>query len=122
MKKGNRINSYFAELLCERREVTILGWFYGAIAVLVVILSGFTALLNRPVGAAMLIIPFVILVAFSLNLFAWGFVKFFIERLHPELRAGAKQAKKSDKAKKTTKKVKPSSKIANKKKVSKKTK
>lgn len=120
MKKGNRINSYFAELLCERREVTILGWFYGALAALIVILSGFTALLNRSVGAAMLIVPFVIFVAFSANLFAWGFVKFFIERLHPELRAGAKIAKKSDKAKKTTKKA--SSKVAKKTKVSKKTK
>ena len=73
------ILGYFLGLYQEKKQVALLAWAYGFIAVAVTILAGLVALINQSVGVAIMIIPLVAIVAFSVNIVMWALIRFAIE-------------------------------------------
>jgi len=102
-------DNYFVKLYKEKRELTILEWVYGAIAIVSVVLAGIFALFNQSVGVAFLIVPLIAAVAFSMNLVSWAIVKLVIESFIPKEETES-ESEKSEKPEKTTKSEKPSEK------------
>ena len=85
MKKGKK-EGYIFTLYRNHRELTILEWVYGGLALVAVVLAGIIALVNQPLGVAILIVPLVSFVAFAMNIVTWALVKFVLELVHPQLR------------------------------------
>ena len=73
------ILGYFLGLYQEKKQVALLSWAYGIIAVGVTIIAGLVALINQSVGVAFMIIPLIAIVAFSVNIVMWALVRFAIE-------------------------------------------
>ena len=73
------ILGYFLGLYQEKKQVALLAWAYGFIAVAVTILAGLVALINQSVGVAIMIIPLIAIVAFSVNIVMWALIRFAIE-------------------------------------------
>ena len=73
------ILGYFLGLYQEKKQVALLAWAYGLIAVAVTILAGLVALINQSVGVAIMIVPLIAVVAFSVNIVMWALIRFAIE-------------------------------------------
>ena len=54
---------YLMKLYRERKQITLLSWFYGTVAVVFVFFAGLCALVNQSFGVAILIVPLVAMVA-----------------------------------------------------------
>lgn len=112
------ILGYFLGLYQEKKQVALLAWAYGLVAVAVTIFAGLVALINQSVGVAIMIIPLIAVVAFSVNIVMWALIRFAIEsagvravekRLAPFKKIGHEVVTVAEKvetepAKKTTKK------------------
>ena len=73
------ILGYFLGLYQEKKQVALLAWAYGLVAVAVTILAGLVALINQSVGVAIMIVPLIAVVAFSVNIVMWALIRFAIE-------------------------------------------
>ena len=73
------ILGYFLGLYQEKKQVALLAWAYGIIAVVFTLLAGLIALINQSIGVGFLIIPLVAAVAFSVNIVMWALIRFIIE-------------------------------------------
>ncbi|MBR6097737.1 hypothetical protein IKP94_03245 [Candidatus Saccharibacteria bacterium] len=73
------ILGYFLGLYQEKKQVALLAWAYGLVAVAVTILAGLVALINQSVGVAIMIVPLIAVVAFSVNVVMWALIRFAIE-------------------------------------------
>ena len=73
------ILGYFLGLYQEKKQVALLAWAYGIIAVAFTLLAGLIALINQSIGVGFLIIPLVAAVAFSVNIVMWALIRFTIE-------------------------------------------
>lgn len=69
------ILKYFAKLYEERRELALLEWTYLVIGVVSIMVAGILALFNQSLGLAVLIVPFVALIAMCMNVVAWALIK-----------------------------------------------
>lgn len=73
------ILGYFLGLYKDKKQVVLLSWAYAAIAVVITILAGLVALINQSVGVAIMIIPLVAIIAFSVNIVMWALIRFAVE-------------------------------------------
>lgn len=71
----NNSLKYFAKLYDERRELALLAWAYLVIGVGSVIVAGVFALFNQELGQAILVVPFVAMIALCMNVVAWALIK-----------------------------------------------
>ena len=72
---------YLMKLYRERKQITLLCWFYGTVAVVFVFFAGLCALVNQSFGVAILIVPLVAMVALCANVTVWALVKLGISRI-----------------------------------------
>lgn len=87
---------YFINLYRKNRQLTLLSWVYGIIAVVFVFVAGIFALINQSVGVAILIVPLIAICALSANIVVWALV-------HLMLDSTAKKLDESEKSRKKTK-------------------
>ena len=83
--------NYFTKLYKDRRELVILEWAYLLIAVVSVFVAGLLALIDQSVGTAILIVPLIAIVAFSMNMISWAVLKLVIEHLCPSLKGHGRE-------------------------------
>ena len=76
--------NYFTNLYKSGQYLALLNWVYGLIAVVALVLSGITALINQPLGNSLLIIPAVFSVALAANVVAWSLIKLLFDALTAE--------------------------------------
>ncbi len=104
---------YLKKLYRDRKQICLLSWFYGTVAVAFVFIAGLCALINQSFGVALLIVPLVAMIAMCANVTVWALIKLGIQRLEEldkEVEAPvaeiepAKEADKKPAAKKTAKK------------------
>lgn len=72
---------YLKKLYYERKQVSLLSWFYGAAAIVFIFIAGLCALVNQSFGVALLIVPIVALIALCANVTVWALVKLGIQHL-----------------------------------------
>ena len=73
--------NYFTNLYKSGQYLALLNWVYGLIAVVALVLSGITALINQPLGNSLLIIPAVFSIALAANVVAWSLIKLLFDAL-----------------------------------------
>lgn len=88
--------SYIKQLYKDKRELTILEITYLVIAVIAFLVAAIIALLNQSLGVALLIIPFIAFLAFSVNMIVWALVKMLLDESNRE-DTKTKETIKSDK-------------------------
>lgn len=93
---------YLMKLYRERKQITLLSWFYGTVAVVFVFFAGLCALVNQSFGVAILIVPLVAMVALCANVTVWALVKLAISHIE-ELSQEETKKEKSETVKKTSK-------------------
>ena len=72
---------YLMKLYRERKQITLLSWFYGTVAVVFVFFAGLCALVNQSFGVAVLIVPLVAMVALCANVTCCALVKLCISHI-----------------------------------------
>lgn len=102
---------YLKKLYRERKQISLLSWFYGSVAVIFVFIAGLCALINQSFGVALLIVPLVALVALCANVTVWALVKLGIQKLEelekedaPIIETEEKEVKKAVAKRKSSKK------------------
>lgn len=93
---------YLMKLYHERKQITLLSWFYGTVAVVFVFFAGLCALVNQSFGVAILIVPLVAMVALCANVTVWALVKLGISHIE-ELSQEETKKEKSETVKKSSK-------------------
>lgn len=90
---------YFINLYRKNRQLTLISWVYGIIAVVFVFVAGIFALINQSVGVAILIVPLVAICALSANVVVWALVHLMLDGTVKKLEENekAKPARKSSK-------------------------
>ncbi len=73
--------NYLLKLYKENRQISLLSWFYGFVAVLFIFIAGLCALVNQPFGVGLLIVPLVAMIALCANVTVWALVKLFIQHI-----------------------------------------
>ena len=91
------ILKYFIDLYRKNRQLVLLSWIYGAIAVIFVFIAGIFALINQNIGTSLLVVPLIAISALSANVVAWALIRLVLDSF-------------SDKYKETETKTKPSQK------------
>ena len=90
---------YFIGLYRKNRQLVLLSWVYGILAVVLVFIAGIFALINQSVGVAILIVPLIAICALSANVVTWALI-------HLMLDSTAKKLEDAEKAKDPRKKSK----------------
>lgn len=90
---------YYINLYRKNRQLTLISWVYGIIAVVFVFVAGIFALINQSVGVAILIVPLVAICALSANVVVWALVHLMLDGTVKKLEENeqAKPARKSSK-------------------------
>lgn len=92
---------YFVDLYRKNRQLVLLSWIYGVIAVIFVFIAGILALINQSVGIALLIVPLVAISALSANIVAWALARLvldsFKEKFDEDEKGSSKTNRKSSK-------------------------
>ena len=73
------ILNHFLGLYQDKKQIALLSWAYGIIAVFATVVAGLIALVNQSLGVGIMIIPLVAIVAFSVNIIMWALIRFAIE-------------------------------------------
>ena len=63
----------------NKRELTILQGLYFGVAVAFLVIAGLVALVNQSVGLALLVVPLVSFITFSINTVIWALVKLMLD-------------------------------------------
>ncbi len=90
---------YYINLYRKNRQLTLISWVYGIIAVVFVFVAGIFALINQSVGVAILIVPLIAICALSANVVVWALVHLMLDGTVKKLEENeqAKPARKSSK-------------------------
>ena len=83
---------YFIDLYRKNRQLTLISWVYGIIAVVFVFVAGIFALINQNVGVAILIVPLVAICALSTNVVVWALVHLMLDNTAKKLEESEKKA------------------------------
>jgi len=83
---------YFIDLYRKNRQLTLISWVYGIIAVVFVFVAGIFALINQNVGVAILIVPLVAICALSANVVVWALVHLMLDNTAKKLEESEKKA------------------------------
>ena len=65
---------YFISLYKQNKQIVLLTWCYSVIAIIFVVIAGIIALINQPLGVAILAIPLVAVIALSMNVVFWALI------------------------------------------------
>ena len=120
-----QIVEHFDKMYRDKEQLSLLSWTYWVLTSIGLILSGIAAIFNQSLGAALLVIPIICLVAVCLNMFTWGIIasvaqkkrnsrlyrllvriEYLINKQEKKSAKTAKVTKKTKKAKKSTKTTK----------------
>ena len=82
---------YFIDLYRKNRQLTLLSWVYGIIAVIFVFIAGIFALINQSVGVAILIVPLIAICALSANVVVWALVHLMLDSTAKKLEENEKK-------------------------------
>lgn len=82
---------YFIDLYRKNRQLTLISWVYGIIAVVFVFVAGVFALINQSVGVAILIVPLVAICALSTNVVVWALVHLMLDSTAKKLEENEKK-------------------------------
>lgn len=82
---------YFIDLYRKNRQLTLISWVYGIIAVVFVFVAGIFALINQSVGVAILIVPLVAICALSANVVVWALVHLMLDSTAKKLEENEKK-------------------------------
>ena len=83
---------YFIDLYRKNRQLALISWVYGIIAVVFVFVAGIFALINQSVGVAILIIPLVAICALSANVVVWALIHLMLDSTAKKLEESEKKA------------------------------
>lgn len=83
---------YFTNLYKENRQIALLTWIYGSVAVVSLLVAGLFALINQTIGQALLLVPGICVLVLIMNLIVWSLVRSTIESIED-----SKKRKKSSK-------------------------
>ncbi len=72
---------YFTNLYKENRQISLLTWVYGSVAIVSLIIAGLFALINQSLGHILLFIPGICVLVLVLNLVIWSLIRSTIEAL-----------------------------------------
>lgn len=81
---------YFIGLYRKNRQLVLLSWVYGILAVVFVFIAGIFALINQNVGVAILIVPLIAICALSANVVAWALIHLMLDSTAKKLEAAEK--------------------------------
>lgn len=81
---------YFIGLYRKNRQLVLLSWVYGILAVVFVFIAGIFALINQSVGVAILIVPLIAICALSANVVAWALIHLMLDSTAKKLEAAEK--------------------------------
>ena len=93
---------YFIDLYKQNKQIVLLTWCYSIIAIVFVMIAGLIALINQPLGVAILIVPLVAIIALCMNIVFWALIHLALDT--KEKAALKKQVKTEEKASKKTSK------------------
>ena len=65
---------YFIDLYKQNKQIVLLTWCYSIIAIVFVMIAGLIALINQPLGVAILIVPLVAVIALCMNIVFWALI------------------------------------------------
>lgn len=88
---------YFIGLYRKNRQLVLLSWVYGILAVVFVFIAGIFALINQGVGVAILIVPLVAICALSANVVAWALIHLMLDSTAKKLEEAEKKTQKKNK-------------------------
>jgi hypothetical protein len=88
---------YFIGLYCKNRQLVLLSWVYGILAIVFVFIAGIFALINQSVGVAILIVPLVAICALSANVVAWALIHLMLDSTAKKLEEAEKKTQKKNK-------------------------
>lgn len=88
---------YFIGLYRKNRQLVLLSWVYGILAVVFVFIAGIFALINQSVGVAILIVPLVAICALSANVVAWALIHLMLDSTAKKLEEAEKKTQKKNK-------------------------
>ena len=83
---------YFTNLYKENRQISLLTWIYGSIAILSLIIAGLFALINQAFGQFLLWIPGLAILVLISNLVVWSLIRSILDAIDE-----AKKRKKNNK-------------------------
>ena len=66
--------NYFVDLYKRNKQITLLTWCYSVIAVVFLLVAGMIALINQPLGVAILIVPLIAIIALCMNIVFWALI------------------------------------------------
>ena len=66
--------NYFVDLYKRDKQITLLTWCYSVIAVVFLLVAGMIALINQPLGVAILIVPLIAIIALCMNIVFWALI------------------------------------------------
>ena len=70
-----QVIKYFDKLYKDKNQLNLLNWTYWVLISIGIICSAVVAIFSQPLGAALLIIPILCLIAICLNMFTWRIVE-----------------------------------------------
>jgi hypothetical protein len=88
---------YFIGIYRKNRQLVLLSWVYGILAIVFVFIAGIFALINQSVGVAILIVPLVAICALSANVVAWALIRLMLDSTAKKLEEAEKKAQKKTK-------------------------
>lgn len=88
---------YFIGLYRKNRQLVLLSWVYGILAIVFVFIAGIFALINQSVGVAILIVPLVAICALSANVVAWALIHLMLDSTAKKLEEAEKKTQKKNK-------------------------
>lgn len=87
---------YFIDLYRKNRQLVLLSWIYGAIAIIFVFIAGIFALINQSVGIALLIVPLIAISALSANIVAWALARLVLDSIKEKFDEDEKSSSKTN--------------------------
>ena len=91
------ILKYFIDLYRKNRQLVLLSWIYGAIAVIFVFIAGIFALINQNIGTSLLVVPLIAISALSANVVAWALIRLSLDSLSDKYKETETKTKSSQK-------------------------